>query len=209
MCSWEPPGHEVAMVRFRLYLITDRKLVPDLPAALERALAGIPRGAAAVQLREKDLPARELVTLGREVQEVCRRNGAPLLINDRLDVACALGADGVHLGGGSVEVDDARRLLGPGKLVGASCHDDAELLRRAGADFATFSPIFPSPGKGAPIGLGALRHAAAAPLPLFALGGVDEGNARGALEAGAHGVAAIRGWLEGDLVRAVLSATCA
>lgn len=181
---------------FRLYLITDRKLVADLPAAVDRALRGVPRGAAAVQLREKDLGARALLSLAREVGAVCRRRGAPLLVNDRIDVALAAGADGVHLAGTSVSVADARALMGD-RLVGASCHDRAELDRAAGADFATFGPVFPSRGKPNSVGLDALG-AHAGGLPLFALGGIDRTNAAAAIAAGARGVAAIRSWLEGD-----------
>jgi len=189
------------MPSFRLYLITDRTLVADLPAAVDRALSGVPRGAAAVQLREKDLGARALLELAKAVGARCRRHGAPLLVNDRIDVVLAAGADGVHLAGSSVTVADARVLLGD-RLVGASCHDRAELERAAGADFATFGPIFPSRGKPNAIGLGALaRHVGTSPL--FALGGIDRANAASAIGAGAHGVAAIRSWLEGDPAEAV------
>lgn len=184
-------------MEFSLYLITDRRLAADLPLATERALAALPRGAAAVLLREKDLPARRQLELARALLPVCRRHGAPLLVSDRIDVALAAGADGVHLAGGSVAVEDARRLLG-GRLVGASCHSREQLEERAGADFAVFSPIFPSPGKGPAVGLPALREACAGDLPIFALGGVDPSNARSCIEAGARGVAAIRGWLAGD-----------
>jgi len=179
---------------FRLYLVTDRTLVADLPRAIDRALSGVPRGGAAVQLREKDLGARALLDLARAVAAPCRRHGAPLIVNDRLDVAVAAGADGVHLAGGSVDVADARRLL-PRGLVGASWHEGA---LRAGVDFAVFSPVFPSPGKGPAVGLDALARACTAGVPLLALGGVDTANASACAAAGAHGVAAIRAWLGAD-----------
>lgn len=181
---------------FRLYLITDRRLVPDLPAAIDRALAALPRGAAAIQLREKDLSTRALFDLAIEVGAVCRRHGAPLLVNDRIDVALAAGADGVHLGERSVEVKDARSL--GCRLVGASCHDAASLERRSEADFVLMSPIFPTPGKGPAVGLEALRAASRAHPSVFALGGVDPGNAGACTAAGAQGVAAIRAWLATD-----------
>lgn len=182
---------------FRLYLITDRSLVQDLPEAVARALSGVPRGGAAVQLREKDLPARQLLDLALRLLPICRAHGAPLLINDRADIALASSADGVHLAGGSLPVERVRALLGPGRLIGASCHDEAQLQERAGADFATWSPIFATPGKGAAVGLPALaRAAAAAPsLPLFALGGVGPSEIPGCMANGASGVAAIRAWL--------------
>lgn len=217
-------------VDFRLYLITDRALVPDLPAAVARALAGVPKGSAAVQLREKNLSARELLELALLLQPICRARDAPLLVNDRIDVALAADLDGVHLAGGSVDVPDARRLLGPQRapgsflsdpgsnpqasvprarsilhrarsrrlVVGASCHDEAELVTREGADFATFGPVHFTPSKaryGTPVGLGALSSAAARGVPLFALGGVGVTEAPAAIAAGARGVATIRAWL--------------
>ncbi len=182
---------------FRLYLITDRRLVDDLPVAVERALSGVPRGSAAIQLREKDLPAAELLPLAQALAAICHRRGAPLLVNDRIDVALAAGADGVHLSGGSLDVSDVRTLLGS-RLIGASCHSADQLRQRAGADFATYSPIFPSPRKPPAVGLQALREAVQGPLPLLALGGVDPSNARDVIAAGARGVAVIRAWLLGD-----------
>ena len=184
-------------VEFRLYLITDRTLVPDLPAAVARALEGIPPGAAAVQLREKDLTTRALYELALALRPICRARRTPLLVNDRIDVALAAGLEGVHLGGGSVDVADARRLLGD-RLVGVSAHSEEQLAGWAGADFSTFGPAFFTPSKaryGAPVGLAALNVAARAGVPLFALGGVDVTRAPETIRAGARGVAAIRAWL--------------
>lgn len=184
---------------FRLYLVTDRRIRPDLPEAASRALSALPRGVAAVQLREKDLPARELFELAGLLREVTLRHGAALLVNDRLDVARAVGADGVHLRRDSVACADARAFLGEGALLGASCHSLEELGERAEADFATFSPVFASPGKGEPLGLDALGEAArTSPLPLFALGGVKPHRIPEVLSTGVHGISAIRAWLEGD-----------
>lgn len=164
-------------VDFSLYLITDRRQPPggDLVGAVHAALRG---GVRAVQLREKDLSARELLPLARELRELTRTFGAKLLINDRIDVALATEADGVHLGGHSLPVAEARTLLGPNRLIGVSTHHQEEISRaaRAGADFVTFGPVWFTPSKapyGAPVGPDALREACAdAPLPVFALGGV-------------------------------------
>ena len=134
-------------------------------------------------------------------------------MNDRLDVALACGADGVHLPSAGVPPADARRLLGPGALIGVSCHSEADVLRarEGGASYATFGPILDTPSKrayGAPVGLDALRGAVRLGLPLVALGGVDARSAPLARAAGAHGVAAIRAWLLGTdpaaAVRALL-----
>jgi thiamine-phosphate pyrophosphorylase len=185
-----------------LHLVTDRALAPDLPARLEAALAGAPPGRVAVHLRERALAGGALLALGRALLAVCHRRGAVLLVNDRLDVAAALGAGGVHLPSAGVPPGEARRLLGPSALVGVSCHgpDDVERARDGGASYATFSPIWDTPSKrpyGPPQGLAALAAAARLGLPLVALGGVDGRNAPQAYAAGASGVAAIRAWLTG------------
>lgn len=198
-----------------VHLVTDRRLAPDLPARLAAALALAPPGRVAVHLREKDLGGAALLALARALLPVCRTHGAALLVNDRLDVALAAGADGVHLPAAGVGPAEARRLLGPGALVGVSCHSagEVERARLGGASFATFSPVWDTPSKrafGAPVGLPALRAAAGLGLPLVALGGVEPGNAALAFAAGASGVAAIRAWLEGaepaEAVAALLAA---
>jgi thiamine-phosphate pyrophosphorylase len=178
----------------RLYLVTDRRLVPDLVSAVQAALSGLPPGVAAVQLREKDLAAAHLLDLAFRLLPICKASSAPLLINDRVDVARAAGADGVHLPSRGLSVAQARALLGPRRLVGVSCHAPGEIAaaHRNGADFALFGPVWDSPGKTAR-GVVALREAArAAPLPVLAIGGVTADTASQATEAGAAGVACIR-----------------
>ena len=172
-----------------VHLITDRRLAPDLAARADAALAGLPPGAAAIHLREKDLGGRELLALARALAAVCRARGQRLLVNDRLDVALAAGADGVHLPAAGVPPADARRLLGPGALVGVSCHSAADVARArdGGASYAFLSPIFDTPSKrayGPPLGLEALREAARLGLPLVALGGVTPGARRRVRAAG-------------------------
>lgn len=196
-----------------VHLITDRRLASSLPARAALALRGLAPGIAAIHLREKDLCGRDSLALARALAAVCRDAGQRLLINDRLDVALAAGADGVHLPSAGVPPEDARRLLGPAALVGVSCHSEADVrrAREGGASFATFGPVYDTPSKrpyGAPVGLAALRVAARQGLPLVALGGIDAARAAEVRAAGAHGVAAIRAWLEGDdaagAVRALL-----
>ena len=183
-------------VDFRVYLITDRRQAPggDIVRAVALALDG---GIRAVQLREKDLPGKELYRLADRIRELTARYGARLLVNDRIDVVLAVGADGVHLGGSSMPASVARRLLGKESLIGCSTHNTRELRDAAdqGADFATFGPVYPTPSKaayGPPVGVSALAAASRETiLPLFALGGVGAGNAREAIEAGAFGIALI------------------
>jgi len=188
---------------FRLYLVTDRTLVAggDLGRAVRRALLAVPPGTVGVQLREKDLAGRALLDLACALREITRAAGAPLLVNDRVDVALLCEADGVHLPADGMPIRDARRLLGPGRLIGVSTHAPAEIASAAagGADFAVFGPVFATPSKaqyGPPLGTGALAAAvAASPLPVFALGGVEATTARACLAAGAAGIAAIRAGL--------------
>ncbi len=189
--------------RFSLYLITDRKLVRggDITRALAEALAAAreaaPEIGVAVQLREKELTGGELCALGREVRALCRRFGALLTVNDRVDVALACEADGVHLRADSFSPAEARRLLGPERLVGVSAHRvlDLERAEREGADFAVYGPVYAplsKTGYGAPLGPKGLAEACRATnLPVFALGGVTAeriGELRGS---GAAGVAVI------------------
>lgn len=199
----------------RVYLVTQGDLVPDLVAAVRAAVAGLAPGSVAVQLRDKAMPARELLRLARALRETCAAAGQALLVNDRIDVALAAGAAGVHLPAAGVPPEEARRLLGPEALLGVSCHSEEEVARAAagGADFATYGPLFDTPSKrpyGPPLGLARLRAASRLGLPLFGLGGVDGSNAPAVMAAGASGVAAIRAWLAapdpGAAVRRLLAA---
>jgi len=185
-------------VDFRVYLITDRRQAPggEILRAVEGALDG---GVRAVQLREKDLPGKELYLLAGRMRELTARHGARLLVNDRVDVALAVGADGVHLGGSSMPASVARRLLGKESLIGCSTHNTRELREAAaqGADFATFGPVYPTPSKaafGPPVGITALAGACGrSAIPVFALGGVGPHNVGEVMEAGAFGIALISG----------------
>jgi thiamine-phosphate pyrophosphorylase len=196
-----------------VHLVTDRRLVPDLAARAAAALASVPPGTVAIHLREKDLGGRELLSLARALLAACRARGQLLLVNDRIDVALAAGADGVHLPAAGVPPAEAWRILPAAALVGVSCHSAADVARArdGGASFAFLSPIYDTPSKrayGPPAGVEALRGAAALGLPLVALGGVGPERVPELLAAGAHGVAAIRAWLEGPdpaaAVRALL-----
>jgi thiamine-phosphate pyrophosphorylase len=165
-----------------------------LPAVVADALRG---GLHAVQLREKDLSSCQLFELAVELRAVTREYGAKLLINDRVDIALAVGADGVHLGKASLPVAVARHMLGSARIIGYSAHsvDEARNAERDGADFVTFGPIFATPSKaayGEPLGLTRLAEAASAlTIPVFALGGVKISSVDEALSAGARGIALI------------------
>jgi len=182
------------LIDFRLYFVTDRRQTAgrSLPDVVRAALDG---GVRAVQLREKDLEGKALYQLAGQLRELTVRYQARLLINDRVDVALAVEADGVHLGQTSFPVAVARRLLGPGKLIGVSTHNPEEIAAAAEADFLVFGPVYATPSKakyGEPQGLARLRQAVAqSPLPLLAIGGIAVEQVTEVLGTGAYGVAVI------------------
>ena len=191
----------------RLVLVTDRHATAgrDLVEVVRAALdAGLP----AVQLRDKDLTGGPLSALAERLRAETAARQALLLVNGRVDVAVAVGADGVQLGTGAVSVTDARRLLPPETLVGVSTHVAEEIP--AGADFALFGPVHATPGKTA-VGIAALAAAVrASSVPVLAIGGITEREVPAVRAADATGIAVIRAILgapdPGSATRALLAA---
>lgn len=171
---------------------------PSTPNGLSRLLAGaIVGGVDVVQVREKHMREDELTTLARSAQEQCRSAGALLIVNDYPEVALAAGADGVHVGQDDMPVGAVRELVGPELLIGLSTHSPAQIDRvDAGlVDYIGVGPIHATPTKpGRPaVGLELVRYAAAnAPVPFFAIGGIDAGNLADVLAAGASRVCILR-----------------
>lgn len=190
-------------VDLRLCLVTDRRVTGDrsLPDVVEACLSA---GLRTVQLRETDLDARSLLDLARRLRALTARYGAQLLINDRVDVALAADADGVHVPAAGLPPEVVRRLIGPKRLLGVSTHAaaEAEAAGRAGADFVVFGPVYDTPSKrpyGAPQGLGALSEVCRrAAVPVVAIGGVTAAHVPEIRAAGATGVAVIRALLEAE-----------
>ncbi len=199
-----------------LYYITDRKQFPGPePRRRELLLAKISEAARAgvdyIQLREKDLPARELQALAQQAVRICRetrnqKRETRLLINSRSDVALATGADGVHLPSGDISASDAQAISSSARtrnskletrnfVVAVSCHtaEEVRLAETQGADFAVFGPVFEKVGTSLSVGLDALRAAChLGHMPVLAIGGITLENAGACLQAGAAGIAAIR-----------------
>lgn len=175
-------------------VITDRRMAGGEARLLRVVRAAARAGAAMVQVREKDLPDGALLALTRNIIRVARPFGAKVLVNGRLDVALLAGADGVHLGASTLPVRVVRKVAGRPWLIGYSAHSAAEARRaeRDGADFAFFSPVFTTLGKGKPKGVAALRRVARAlRMPVFALGGITPDNAPLLRGSGISGIAVL------------------
>ncbi len=179
-----------------IYLVTDRMLSRGREL-VDVVLAAVRGGVTVVQLREKDASARETLELGRALLARLRPLGVPLLVNDRVDLALALGADGVHVGQSDLPPEVARRLLGPEALVGLSITgpEDLSTLDPAVVDYAGVGPIFPTASKAdatPALGLeGFARLRRQLPVPVVAIGGITPANASAVIAAGADGVSVV------------------
>ncbi len=199
----------VNSIDFNLYLITDRKLFPSrdlLFTAVEEALKA---GVRAIQLREKDATTKELLAMSYGMRELTEKYGAMLFINDRVDVALCVKADGVHLGRSGIPVYAVRDIFGDRLKIGVSTHNLEEALtaERKGADFITFGPLYHTPSKssyGEPVGLASLKMIRGkVRLPIFGIGGIKPERVKEVKDAGAYGVALISGILgERDIRKA-------
>ncbi|MGH7478342.1 MAG: thiamine phosphate synthase [Candidatus Methylomirabilales bacterium] len=197
-----------------LYVITDRTQTSG--RSLEEVVGACVQGGARVfQLREKDLEARELTALAERLLRLITPAGGLLLINDRVDVALAVGANGAHLSQRGLPPAVARGLLGPTRLLGVSCHSLAEAkeAQQGGADFIVLGPIFYAPSKalyGPPVGLALLREVRPRiRMPIFAIGGITAANRPQVLAAGADGIAVISAVMAGPDVSAAVRALLA
>jgi thiamine-phosphate pyrophosphorylase len=190
-------------VDFRLLLVTDRQVIADGELS-DRIRSAAEAGVRAVQLREKDLSARELFELAVQLKRICDANDCRLLINDRIDVASALHAAGVHLPGNGIPMNVVKQHLQSNMLVGTSTHSTAEAIAasQAGLDYVVFGPVYETPSKvryGKPLGLQTLAETAGSvDIPVFAIGGITPSRAVQCMQAGASGVA---------LISAIMAAT--
>ena len=179
-----------------VYLVTDQTCLRGR-TLIDVVMAAVHGGASCVQLREKSLGTRDFVALARSIQALLTPLDVPLVINDRIDVALACGAQGVHLGQSDMPVELARPLLPPDVFIGLSVETLDDVVRSAGqpVDYLGVSPIYPTPTKtdtAAPWGLAGLRRVRAlTDLPLVAIGGIHLDNAREVLQAGADGLAVV------------------
>lgn len=180
----------------RLYAVTDRRALPagfTLAQAVEAALGG---GVTCLQLREKEASAGEILALARTLLPLCRAQRVPLLINDRVDIALAAGADGIHLGQDDLPLPEARALLGPDRILGATAHTVEEALRAQaeGADYLGVGAMFPTGTKTntVPTSADTLKAiCAAVSIPVVAIGGVTAQNLPTLVGTGIAGAAVV------------------
>lgn len=190
-------------IDYSLYLVTDSELARGR-RLVDLVGAAIDGGATMVQYREKGATTRAMVEEARALRGLCRSRGVTFIVNDRLDVALAVDADGLHVGQDDLPAPLARRLLGRGKILGVSVGSAPEAASAAadGADYVGASPIFATPTKAdapLPMGIEGLRAlAGAAHLPIVAIGGINAENAAAVLEAGAAGLAVVSAIVSAD-----------
>jgi thiamine-phosphate pyrophosphorylase len=190
-------------VDYGLYLVTDRCLSRGR-STIEVVAAAVRGGVTVVQLREKEAETRDFVKEALAVRRLLEDRGIPMIVNDRIDVALAVSADGVHLGQKDMPIAMARKILGPDKIIGISAESvaDAVAAEMAGADYLGVSPIYATPTKtdtAAALGLEGLRQIReAVDLPLVGIGGLNARNAAEAIRHGADGVAVVSAIVSAD-----------
>jgi thiamine-phosphate pyrophosphorylase len=189
-----------------LYLITDRRLSQGRSEVevVKRALSG---GVDMVQYREKDLPDDQFTQTARELLELTKKNDVALIINDRVEIAAEIDADGVHLGQKDLNCKKARGIIGEGKIIGVSASNSRQALRAIedGADYLGLGPIYQTDTKKIdyPLGVDLIKEVRAqSPIPIFAIGGIKLENVAEVISAGASGVAVISAIVAADRIAA-------
>jgi thiamine-phosphate pyrophosphorylase len=183
-------------IDYSLYLVTDRGLSQGR-STLEIVKAAVKGGVTCVQLREKECPTLEFIEQALSIKDFLSARGVPLIINDRLDVAQAIGADGIHLGQTDMPLDMARAIVKDSMIIGISAEslEDAVEAEKGGADYLGVSPIYATPTKtdtAPPLGLEGLRQIRqAVNIPLVGIGGLNQDNAADVIRNGADGVAVV------------------
>lgn len=193
---------------FGLYFITDSKLTKK--TVIDDVKSAIKGGVRVIQYREKDAPTKQMFQEAKEIKELCQKNKVIFLINDRLDIALAVDADGVHIGQDDIPYNTARKLLGKNKIIGVTVHDLKESIdaEKKGADYIGLSPIFETSTKadaGKACGTGMIKDTVKKiKIPIVAIGGINKSNIGEVLKSGAKNVAIISAILTMDNVEQVV-----
>lgn len=187
---------------FGLYFITDSRLTKK--TVIEDVKSAIKGGVKIIQYREKDASKKQMLVEAKEIRKLCQKNGVIFLVNDRIDIALAADADGVHIGQDDARYETARKLLGENKIIGLTTHNVNESVKaeKLGADYIGLSPIFPTSTKadaGKACGTGMITEVKKyVKIPVVAIGGINESNIWKVLKAGAKNIAIISAILAKD-----------
>ncbi|HNW25167.1 MAG TPA: thiamine phosphate synthase [Candidatus Gastranaerophilaceae bacterium] len=197
---WEKLKENFSSIKLsdkRLYLVTNSDKFETQDEFLDAVASALEGGVEIVQLREKTMSAKNLIELGKKVKQLCAQYGAIFIVNDRVDIAMILEADGVHLGQDDLDVKSARALIGEGMIIGVSTHAPEQALKAVeeGADYIGVGPVFETPTKQGrkAVGLDYVKWAAEnIEIPFFAIGGIDGANVDKVLGVGAKRIAVVR-----------------
>lgn len=198
----------------KLYLVTNSDKFACEDEFLDAVASALRGGVDILQLREKNMPAKKILELGKKVKQLCSEYGAIFIVNDRVDIAAILEADGVHLGQDDLDVKSAREILGENKIVGISTHAPEQALKAVadGADYIGVGPVFATPTKEGriPVGLDYVKWASEnINIPAFAIGGIDETNVNEVINAGAKRVAVVRAIINAKSPQKAVEKFCA
>ena len=197
---WEKLKEKYSKIKLydkKLYLVTNSDKFESQDSFLDAIASALEGGVDIVQLREKNMSAKKILELGKKIKQLCHQCEATLIINDRVDIAAVLGADGVHLGQDDLDVKSAREILGDKFIIGISTHAPEQALKAVedGADYIGVGPVFATPTKEGktPVGLEYVKWASEnIDIPAFAIGGIDENNCEQVFEAGLNRIAVVR-----------------
>lgn len=195
--------NQVKLADKKLYLVTNSDAFESEDEFLDAVASSLEGGVDILQLREKNMPANKILELGKKVKQLCLQYGATFIINDRIDIAALLEADGVHLGQDDLDVKSAREILGANAIVGVSTHAPEQALKAVadGADYIGVGPVFATPTKQGriPVGLEYVKWASEnITLPAFAIGGIDLENCEQVFSAGLNKIAVVRAIINAD-----------
>lgn len=187
----------------KLYLVTNSDKFRSEDEFLDAIASALEGGVDVLQFREKNMPARRIIELGKKIKQLCLQYDVTFIVNDRVDIAAILGADGVHLGQDDLDVKSAREILGDKCIVGVSTHMPEQALKAVedGADYIGIGPVFATPTKEGriPVGLDYVKWVSKnVGIPAFAIGGINEENVNEVIDAGAKRVAVVRAIINAD-----------
>ena len=187
----------------KLYLVTNSDKFESEDLFLDAVASALKGGVDILQLREKNMPANKIIELGKKVKLLCAEYGAIFIVNDRVDIAYVLDADGVHLGQDDMDIESARKILGFNAIIGISTHAPAQAQKAAadGADYIGMGPVFTTPTKPGrqSVGLEYVKWVSEnIKIPAFAIGGIDLDNVQDVVNAGAKKIAVVRAIINSD-----------